>query len=108
MVLPRKARFELLKLPFASADGVMSARAIVCSGIFVDSANRACSAASFADSRLRSGGGEGRETRGGNDVHWSPTMSCANSGAMAAAEDWHRMDWKRVCRTGREEAPDRA
>lgn len=107
MVLPRKARFELLKLPFASADGVMRARAIVCNGIFVDSANRACSAASFADSGLRSGGGEGKEARRGNDVDWSPTMSCADSGAMAA-EDWHRMDWERVCRTVREEAPERA
>ena len=93
MVLPKNAKFELLKLPFVSAEGVISALASVCSGTLADSANRACRAASFADSRLRSGGGEG--------AAWIVCSATARSSARCsgamAADDWHRKDWRNGC-----------
>lgn len=62
-VLPRKARLWLLKFALGSAEGVTNDLASVCRGILLESDNRACREASFADWRARSGDGEGNGLR---------------------------------------------
>lgn len=59
MDAPTNARFALLKRGSASAEGSIRARARICKGILEDRESRACRAASLAEYRARSGGGDG-------------------------------------------------
>lgn len=79
-MLPRYARFVLLKLGLASADGVTNALASVCNGIFFERESRACRAASFADWAARANEGAGRG--GGGE-----SMGVVVEESCAAAED---------------------
>lgn len=100
IVLPRYARFELLKLGLGSADGVTRALARVCSGIFLGRESRACRAASFADCAARSNEGAGRGVR--------CESRSGDSFAVAAGEvDWHRTAKKRGCLVAAMPAPQR-
>ena len=55
---PIWAKEALLNRESGSADGSTRVRAIVCNGSRLGNESRACSAASFADRRAASGGGE--------------------------------------------------
>lgn len=101
IVLPRYARFELLKLGLASADGVTRVLARVCSGIFLGRESRACRAASFADCAARSNEGAGR---GGRCESRSEDSFAVTAGEV----DWHRMARKRGCLVAVMPAPQRA
>ena len=56
---PTNARFALLKRGLASAEGSIRARPRTWRGILEESESRAWRAASFAEYRARSGGGDG-------------------------------------------------
>lgn len=88
MVLPRKARFALLKLELGSAEGVTRARARVWSGIFLERDSRECRAASLADCKALSGRGDGSFL--GRVSPSSGICSIRSSAAGAGTVDWHR------------------
>jgi len=91
MVVPSWVRLALLNDSLGSAVGWTRARARVCSGIFLERDNRACRAASLADWRALSGGGEGRGVR----VVVVVSAGSEGSSAAVAEDDWHRTEQAR-------------